>query len=45
MLELNLFGRYYLSGYRSTDFTLSGDLRLFTGKAGKQNSLLVQGGE
>jgi len=42
-VELNLFGRYYLSGYRSTDFTLSGDLRLFTGKAGKQNSLLFRG--
>jgi len=39
-VELNLYGRYYLTGYRNTDFTLSGDLRLYTGKAGRQASLL-----
>jgi hypothetical protein len=41
-VELNLFGRYYLSGYRNTDFSFSGDLKLFTGKAGKQNSLMFR---
>jgi len=41
-LELNLYGKYYLSGYRRTDFYLSGDLRLFTGKPGKQASLLLR---
>jgi hypothetical protein len=39
-VELNLFGRLFLSGYRAGDFNLSGNLRLFTGKAGKLNSLL-----
>jgi hypothetical protein len=39
-LELDLYGQYYLSGYRSGDFTLSGDLRLFTGKPGKEKSIL-----
>lgn len=39
-VELNLFGRLFLSGYRAGDFSLSGNLRLFTGKAGKLNSLL-----
>ncbi len=39
-VELNLFGKYYLTGYRNTDFTLAGDLRLYTGKAGRQASLL-----
>jgi len=42
-LELNLYGKYYLSGYRSTDFSLSGDLKLFTGKIGKQNSIVFRG--
>jgi hypothetical protein len=41
-VELNLFGRYYLSGYRSTDFLITGDLKLFTGKMGKQNSLIFR---
>jgi len=39
-VELNLFGRLFFSGYRAGDFNLSGNLRLFTGKAGKLNSLL-----
>lgn len=39
-VELNLFGKYYLAGYRNTDFTLAGDLRLYTGKPGRQASLL-----
>jgi hypothetical protein len=41
-VELNLFGRLYLSGYRASDFYLKGDLRLFTGKAGKLNSILFR---
>jgi hypothetical protein len=41
-LELDLFGQYYLTGYRSTDFYLSGDLKLFAGKPGKESSLLIR---
>jgi hypothetical protein len=39
-VELNAYGKLYLAGYRAGDIYLSGNLRLFTGKAGKQNSLL-----
>jgi len=41
-IELGLFGRYYLTGYRSTDFKVSGELRLFTGKPGRQSSLIFK---
>jgi len=39
-VELTLFGKLFLSGYRAGDFNLSGSMRLFTGKSGKLNSLL-----
>jgi hypothetical protein len=42
-LELNLYGRYYLAGYRSGDFYLSGDLKLFAGKSEQPNSILIKG--
>jgi hypothetical protein len=42
-LELNLYGRYYLTGYRRGNFYLAGTLSLFTGKAGRINSLLISG--
>jgi len=42
-LELNLYGRYYLAGYRSGDFYLSGDLKLFAGKKEQPNSILIKG--
>ncbi len=32
MLELNLYGRYYLSGHRQNDFLFTGDLKLSLGK-------------
>jgi hypothetical protein len=32
LLELNLYGRYYLSGHRQSDFLLTGDAKLTLGK-------------
>jgi len=40
-LEIDLYGQYYLSGYRMSDFTLSGDMRLFAGKPGRESSILI----
>jgi hypothetical protein len=42
-LEMNLYGRYYVSGYRSGDFLLSGDLKLTIGKIDRPITLLVRG--
>jgi hypothetical protein len=41
-VELNLYGRYFLTGYRSGDVLLSGELKLFAGKSGQPNSILIR---
>ncbi|HJZ38926.1 MAG TPA: putative porin [Bacteroidales bacterium] len=42
-VELNAYGRYFLTGYRAGDFLLAGELKLFTGKSGQPNSILLRG--
>ena len=42
-LDMNLYGRYYVSGYRSGDFLLSGELKLIIGKVDQPITLLVKG--
>jgi hypothetical protein len=42
-LEMNLYGRYYLSGYNSGDFLLSGDIKLIIGKIERPITLFIKG--
>lgn len=41
-LELNLYGRYYLSGYRSRDLELSGDVMITLGNPDKPVTLTAK---
>ena len=43
LVELNLYGRYYLSGYRAGDLLLSGDMRFNFGKTEYPVHVLVTG--
>jgi hypothetical protein len=41
-LKLNLYGRYYLAGYQSGDYQLSGDIELMLKR--KQNNISIKAG-
>jgi hypothetical protein len=41
--DVNLYGRYYLSGYYSGDFILSGDVKLIFGKISKPITFYAKG--
>ncbi len=41
--DVNLYGRYYLSGYYSGDFILSGDLKLLVGNISKPFTFYAKG--
>jgi hypothetical protein len=43
LVELNLYGRYYLSGYRQHDLMLTGDIRLSLGKTEHAMTLTLKG--
>jgi|WetSurSiteA1Bulk_404760.scaffolds.fasta_scaffold05703_2 hypothetical protein len=43
LLEINLYGRYYLSGYRKGDFLVSGDMKLSFGKTDHPVTFLARG--
>jgi len=42
-LDMNLYGQYFISGYRSGDFLLSGDLKLILGNVTQPVTLFVKG--
>lgn len=42
-LELNLFGRYFLAGYRAGDFNLNGEMKLILGKTNRPMIISVRG--
>jgi hypothetical protein len=40
--DVNLYGQYYLSGYRSGDFLISGDMKLILGRISQPLTLFVK---
>ena len=42
-LAMNLYGRYYLSGYRAGDFLLSGDIKFILGNIDRPLTFYVKG--
>ena len=43
LIELNLYGRYYLTGYRAGDLLLTGDMKLILGKADRPMTIFIRG--